>query len=198
MRYAKITRVDQTPDWEKVEVLSIDNQVWSVPVDIIPQAQIAYNDDSIFVRLKAREQNIRNEESGPIGMPCKDSCLEFFFCPEPDSNRYFNIEFNPGCCMFLGIGTGKHDLVRLLPMNDVFSPESSVGDGEWEICYTIPVRFIRSFFPRFRPERGGLMRANFYKCGDLTDQVHYFSWSPMSPEVKGFHDPSKFGMLEFE
>ena len=67
------------------------------------------------MRLRARERDIRAEYTGLTDMPCEDSCLEFFFSPRPGDSRYFNIEFNPNCCMYLGLCDGRDALVRLLP-----------------------------------------------------------------------------------
>ena len=50
----------------------------------------------------------------------------------------------------------------------------------------------------FTLESGKIIRANFYKCGDLTPQEHYLSWNPMTSETPAFHRPCDFGLLTFE
>jgi hypothetical protein len=57
---------------------------------------------------------------------------------------------------------------------------------------------VRRFFPAYAPVSGGTIRANFYKCGDLTPQEHYLSWNPMTCDTPAFHRPCDFGLLTFE
>ena len=65
----------------------------------------------------------------------------------------------------------------------------------WDLYYELPFSLIRLFFPDFAPE--GRLRANFYKCGDLTKQEHYLSWNRVECEKPDFHRPEYFGELIF-
>ena len=47
----------------------------------------------------------------------------------------------------------------------------------WEVFYRIPLSFLRLFWPDFTFT--GNLRANVYKCGDLTRQEHYLAWNPV-------------------
>ena len=40
------------------------------------------------------------------------------------------------------------------------------------------------------------LKANFYKCGDLTAHTHFLSWSPIDAPKPDFHRPDFFGTLE--
>ena len=155
--------------------------------------------DAIWIREGAREASIRAEDTDILGMPCRDSCLEFFFCPMPEGKTYMNIEFNPNCCMYMGIGTNRYDLVRLLPEKEnlLKAAASRTVDG-WEITYRIEVAFLQRFFPEFKAESGAMMRGNFYKCGDYTVQEHYYSWNPVELVDPEFHCSEYFGKLYFE
>lgn len=198
MRNYTILPKSKTGDWKDIPIAYIDTRLWTDEVDILSTAQICYDSNALYLRLTAKEENIRAEEKGPIGMPCLDSCLEFFFSPVISDNRYFNIEFNPEKCLYLGIGTGRHDLVRLLPDTDaIFKPCSIRTEDGWEITYQIPFTFIKLFFKDFIAAPGEKMRANFYKCGDLTVKKHYFSWNPVKLSSPDFHRPEFFGELVF-
>lgn len=198
MRNHVISRKPEVLDWSQLPVLPIDNLCWTPGIDISAQAQICYDADALYVRLAAKEAVIRAEHTGPVGMPCEDSCLEFFFSPIPGDNRYLNIEFNPNGCFYLGIGSCIQDLVRLLPdSGNPFQAEPRRIDGGWEIVYQVPTAFVRRFFPDYAPVSGGTIRANFYKCGDLTPQEHYLSWNPMTCDTPAFHRPCDFGLLTF-
>jgi len=198
MREYTITKCSGTPNWASVPALAIDNFLWCDPVDIRAQAQICYDDRALHVRLQAWESHIRAEEQGPLGSPCEDSCLEFFFRPDPEDTRYFNIEFNPNGCMYLGYGNTRDELVRLLPEVASIVPDIRRFDDGWSVTYQIPYRFIRHFCPSFEAISGGSIRANCYKCGDKTVQPHYMAWNPIVQEEPAFHVPEKFGLMHFE
>lgn len=198
MKEYGIIRAPKLPDdWAEVPRLAIDCLLWSRPVSVTAAAQICYDEQALFVRLSAAEEHIRAEHDSLTGMPCEDSCLEFFFCPIPGDERYFNIEFNPNCCMYLGLGSGVQSLVRLLPERPCFLPQAERTDSGWQITYQVPVAFIRQFFPDFAAISGATIRANCFKCGDLTVQEHYLSWNPVTSETPCFHRPCDFGLMRF-
>ena len=128
---------------------------------------------------------------------CEDSCMEFFFCPDPDEDRYFNFEITPNGFMYLGLCKNRNDFVRLFPEDAkaLFCIQPTYTVNGWELLYRIPVSFIQTYFPKFQLQPGVKIRANCYKCGDLTKQPHYLSWNPCSREQPNFHVPQDFGML---
>ena len=67
-------------------------------------------------------------------------------------------------------------------------------DG-WEIFYEIPASFVQLFIPDFALTPGKVLRANCYKCGDLTVQEHYMSWNPVEVVDPDFHVPAFFGKM---
>lgn len=199
MRTATIIRKPDDFDWSKIPAIPLDYHLESPVADISASAQICYDEDAIYVRLAAKETNIRAEYTGPLDMPCQDSCLEFFFCPMEGDARYFNIEFNPNCCMYLGLGSCLQDLVRLFPAwENVLYPKAARTDDGWEIIYQVPASFVRRFFPEFQLESGKIIRANFYKCGELTVQDHELCWNRLAEGEHDFHRSCDFGVLELE
>ena len=197
MKHYTIARVTGRPNWKDIPVLNIDEQLWRPPVDISACAQLAWDDRRLYVRLRATEATIRAEHTGPLGMPCQDSCLEFFFSPVPGDTRYFNIEYNPNACLYLGYGDGRTS-ARLLPDRDRFEPEVTRTPGGWQVEYCVPFDFVQLFAPGFRPAPGSAMRANCYKCGDLTPAEHYLAWNPCGGDRPNFHRPGDFGLMTFE
>jgi len=198
MREYTIVRKGEELNWENVPSLNIDTLLWTKESDIKAKARLCYDENAIYVHLSAIEKDIRAEHTLPTGMPCEDSCLEFFFSPYMGDERYFNIEFNPNCCMYLGMGTGVHNLVRMLPEAEPFHPSAKRTEDGWEVSYSVPLAFIRQFFPDFKLESGREMRANCFKCGDLTVNPHFFSWNPVTSETPAFHRPCDFGLMRFE
>lgn len=115
-----------------------------------------------------------------------------------DDNRYFNFEFNPQKCMYLGLRTSRNNAFRVLPKSDsIFNVSSLRTSDGWENTYQVPFSFIRMFFKDFVAFPGKKMRANFYKCGEKTIQEHYFSWNPVDSITPDFHRPEFFGELIF-
>ena len=205
MKEAIITPVSGNINWAQVPIIPIDALVKTKVTDVKASAQICYDAEALYLHLSAVESEIRAVEEGPIGSPCSDSCLEFFFCPMEGDMRYFNLEFNPNKCLYLGMGTSLENLTRLIPEEEpnngtefTFRPVINRTDDGWEIFYRIPYAFIRRFFPTFEAAPGKTMRANFYKCADMTSKPHYIAWNPITRLGRGvFHTPADFGLLHF-
>jgi len=198
MKQYMIQKCGMQPDWEKIPSLSMEETYLEPVPQVKAWAQVAWNEEFFFVRLRAQEEEIRAEETGPVGTPCEDSCLEFFFAPVEGDLRYFNIEYNPNACLYLGMGVNVQTLVRLLPedIDELFYPEIKRYEGGWEVSYRVPFSFIRRFFPSFEAKTGNIIRANCYKCAEKTSKEHYMSWSRVEGEPLSFHRPQHFGHME--
>ena len=198
MREYTITRVHGTPDFSTIPSLPIDTPLWSSEVPITAQAQICYDETGLYVKLSAKEPHIRAEEKGPLGIPCEDSCLEFFFRPMENDIRYLNIECNPNGCLYLGFCNTGRRYVRQIFEESPIVPAVQMVDGGWEVSYKVPAAFVQLYFPDFQLKPGKILYANCYKCGDLTVQEHYFSWNPILQENPNFHLPEFFGKMILE
>jgi len=200
MKHYTIARANGQPDWAKIPILTIDHPYLQTPAGIDAFAQICYNEDALLLHLQLRVPEVRAVEIGPLGMPCEDSCLEFFFQPVAGDKRYLNLEFNANGCMFLGIGTGIGDLVRLVPDDprDIFCPDIRKTSDGWEIFYRIDYSFVRRLFPGAAIRPGETIRANCYACSDLTVPHYYLSWSAIEGQPFTFHRSECFGEMTFE
>ena len=199
MRTYTIAR--KADSWDKIESLPIDLSQLDSNAPIKAFAQICYDDEALYIRETAVEEHIRAEVTDPLGQVCEDSCLEFFFSPIWGDTRYFNIEYNPNACVYLGFGDnvdGKVNLYRLIRNNNLFNPVATRTEDGWRIEYSIPFSFIRHFFPEFNPVSGYKMRANCYKCGDKTVQPHYLTWNFVTTENPDYHTPKDFGKMILE
>ncbi len=199
MRTGTIPRKPETLDWKALPAFPMDHLLWSEDPSIDAYGQLCYDEEALYVHLYAKEANIRAEETGPLGEPCEDSCMEFFFCPIPGDPRYLNIEFNSNCCMYLGIATTRYNIIRMIPEDrELFAPKANRTEDGWEITYQVPYSFVRTFFPEFAPEAGKKITANFYKCGDKTVIEHYKSWNLVESSFPDFHLSQYYGELTFE
>ena len=184
-------------DWANVPVLTMEHHLHPTVADVTAQAQLCYDENALYVRLEAKEANIRKEHTDPLAEICEDSCLEFFLCPMEGDDRYFNLEFNANGNVYLGFGASLPTLHRLIPEKQFIFPKVTFTDDGWVIEYAIPHDFVRIFFPGYAPAPGKTIRANCYKCGDLTEKPHWLCWNFVPEERHTFHCPDYFGLMHF-
>lgn len=200
MKEAYVAKVGTEINWDSISVLPIAELIRTEETSVQAFAQICYNDQALHIRLTAIEPEIRKVETGFLGMPCNDSCLEFFFRPDINDLRYFNFEFNPNGCMYLGLGSGPDNLVRLI-LDDSqketgLHPVIQEFHDKWSITFQVPYFFIQQFFPAFQIQNITSIRANFYKCGDKLQHPHYLAWNRVTEgDSDFFHSPNEFGFL---
>lgn len=195
-----ITRVTGTPDWSKIPELKLAHHLWLPSEEISATARLAYDEEAIYVKMQAVEPNIRAEYTEPLSPVCQDSCMEFFFCPAAEDDRYVNIEMNPNCCTHIGVGSCRADSVRIIPKDEqaLLQKTACRTPEGWEITYRIPVFFLRALFPGYALESGNVIRANCYKCGDLSQTPHYLSWNKVEHPTPDFHRSCDFGTMLLE
>ena len=181
-------------DWGQVPVLKIDQVLWLEDAGIRAEGQLCYDEEGLYVHMRATEENIRAEYTEPLSPVFCDSCLEFFFMIEGEEN-YFNFEVNPNGCMT--IQYGKEDRFDIVRENskEYFDITTARTEDGWEVFFKIPAAFIRLFHKDFNFDRDIL--ANMYKCGNDTVQKHFLAWRPIDTERPNFHAPKYFGKMEF-
>ena len=192
-----IRSVPAAPDWNAVPELEADRVLWLPSCGIRAFGRFCHDPENLFVRLRAAEPDIRAEYTSPLSPVHRDSCLEFFFMAE-GTGRYFNFEINPNGCLHIGFGAGREGRSVLSPAGPdrPFGVRTARTPGGWAAEYRIPLSFLRLFQPDFT--FSGNLRANVYKCGDLTAREHYLSWNPVVSAAPDFHRPQDFGLMAFE
>lgn len=200
MKTYTMKKVQGVPNWAEHESLPIDTLLWTDSIDVTAQAQICYDDENFYLRLEATEPHIRmvNKETDLLAEVCEDSCLEFFLQPTHRVD-YFNFEINPNRAIYLGFGPDLPNNIRqIVPdVQDLLDIQTTLTEDGWFVTYKVPFALIRRFFPDFAPAKGTKVRANFYKCGDLTVKPHFLAWNPIDSEFPAFHVPRDFGCLIF-
>ena len=158
MKTAQLIRVCGEVDWRKLPRIEIDAPIKESDSPATAYAQICATEDALLLHLSATEPEVRAEETSLLAETCEDSCLEFFFRPMEEQMRYFNFEWNPNKCLFLGFGSCIDDLLRIVPeeqqKQEIFCPEVLRREDGWEIFFQVPYSFIRGFFPEFQVELG--------------------------------------------
>ena len=164
--------------------------------------RIARSQTHLVIMYNVRGLDLRSvslEDNGPVW---EDSCCEFFVS-HPSDGTYYNFELN---C----VGTLLASKRRSREDADMFSEEqlarisrySSLErkaydeNGEihcWGTAICIPFDLI-GLDAAALPEK---LRANFYKCADMTAHPHYLSWNKIEIPNPDFHRPDFFGELVF-
>lgn len=166
-------------------------------------AKICYNDHGIHVFLKSYEKKIRAVYESINDPVCQDSCMEFFFNPNPKADdRYMNLEMNPIGTFLLGLGKDRHSRSQLQGLSaDMFNIRTSVSKEQrehytedyWTLKYEIPFSFLEKYYGKLDIKPGMKMRRNVYKCGDSTEYPHYACWNFVGSDNPDYHLPEYFG-----
>ena len=164
--------------------------------------RMAWCPEGLVLHYKVQEQCVRATYGEDDGSVWTDSCVECFI-RNTDSDTYYNIECN--CVGTLLIGLRGEDVGRSrLPLEMLAEVKRWASLGRepfgvreeqtaWELALVIPTA-VFSKYP-IQLEKGGKLRANFYKCGDDLPVPHYVSWNPINVEKPSFHRPECFGEL---
>lgn len=194
---AAADRLSKMPPVELNNVMWLDNG-YAPHVE----ARLAYDSRNLYVHFTVKEPHICATHMEQNSDVCQDSCVEFFFQPDPaNDSRYLNFEMNCLGILLVGIGSCRDDLQFITRESDgIFDIHTSVTlenmaqyDGQWTVEYTIPMSFLRQYFPNLTFESGHKMSANFYNCGDDDERSHYLCWNYIDAPRPDFHLPQFFG-----
>ena len=154
---------------------------------------VMYHVRGLDLRATAMEDNGRSWE---------DSCCEFFVA-DPSDGTYYNFELT---CIGSLLSAKKFNrsegearsagvLARVIRHSSLPRQpyEEKGGIFSWMVAMLIPFDLIGMDSGNL-PEK---VRANFYKCGDLTAHPHFLSWNPIDTPKPDFHRPEFFGELVF-
>ncbi len=133
-----------------------------------------------------------------------EDVVEAFFLPDTTKRVYFEYEVSPlnfelaldivnNNGKFKGSKTLQSEGARTIHAVSIIEKQTGVGRLSWTAEFFIPFTLLQST-GSIPPKKGTLWRANFYRI-DYDRKPVYSSWSLTR---KGFHDPEKFGTIEFE
>lgn len=168
--------------------------------------RIAHSNNQIWLKFYVTEDHILAERTETNSATHRDSCVEFFIDPEQNGN-YYNFEFNCIGTTHLAYGPDRKErtFIDAEKIEREIQVVSSLGAApfaekngrqSWEMTVVIPASlFTHNPVIEFENLKA---KANFYKCGDDTEEPHYLSWNPVGTERPDFHQPAFFGNLIFE
>lgn len=191
--------------WEDVENHKIDKFVWDT-FGYKPETnfKIVLTEKGIKIRFIATEEEIKIDNVDINSSVYKDSCVEFFFNPNPEgSANYINLEINARGTVLGQIGPNgaqrefltEEDIKSLNVKADVNAKNIKDFNNfkPWKVEYIVPFELIKKYYPKFKVENFKVLKCNFYKCGDKTKTPHYGSYFEINYHKPSFHRPEFFG-----
>ena len=186
-----MTVVDER--WARVEAAELDF-VWkdAFPSPYVTTAKAVHCECGITVLLESNEWPLRVTHYVYGSEVCEDSCMEFFFIPNTTDHRYLNFEVNPAGNTHVRIGESRHGRVPFDAFDMGARVETNITPYKgWRVKIFVPYTMLDELYGK----HDSTMRANFYKCGDLTERKHYSTWNPIEVDAPDYHRPEWFGEL---
>ena len=206
----KISNDSPNNYWDDVQAVKIENYPWDeTGYRPATEVKLCYTDNEIRVKFTSCEKEVRVETSEFNGPVWFDSCVEFFFLPQPETDdRYLNFEINAKGVLLLQLDNRppeRHYIRYVDPSYFNIKAEVTAENYKeynnfkpWTIEYKIPFEFIKDFFKDFEVKSGTKIRGNFSKCGDETSIPHFGTWADIKTESPAFHVPQYFNDIIFE
>jgi hypothetical protein len=174
---------------------------------------IQHHRRAIGLRYEVSDRHVICRHTENQQSVCEDSCVEFFVQARPGAG-YFNFEFNCGgtihCHYIEDWRRTPTGFVRHRPLSNTDLAHVSVRSSlprtvwpespepvAWKLEVLIRLEAIEPYVGEIGSLSGQTFAANFYKCADRSSHPHWGSWSAIG-EALNFHQPSTFGLLQFE
>ena len=187
--------------------LNIDKVNWPEQFPYCPETTVEITNDHAFLFLKyaVKGEQLRAATVDDQGPVWEDSCVEFF-CQVPGERHYMNFETNCVGAMVASRRLGRDEDVQPLPPEQMALierkctfPRQVIAEKDgvfaWTVELKIPLFLIFGNKELVFPQK---LRANFYKCADMTKRPHFVSWQPIALPKPNFHCPDFFGEITLE
>jgi hypothetical protein len=194
--------------WKKAAVLTpFAKNDGSGPERERTELRIWYNAKALYLGWTCYDSDIQATFTARDSHFWEEEVVEFFVTPN-EVGRYFELEWNPLGGMFDAIITNQLSAqgvstnfngdwsftakgMRCAPKVHGTLNNSKDQDQSWQVEVMIPFADLGVV-----PKRGDVWRGNFYRFNRGEGHpVEELSWSPNV--WPGFHQPSRFGYLEF-
>ena len=200
----------------------LKEQVWSKAARIKPllnndgsgpgreqtEVRLWYDDTALYVGWTCMDSDIQATFTNRDSHFWDEEVVEFFVTPN-ELKRYFELQWNPLGGVYdsivqnqmneRGVSTNYTSEVNFtaMGMTNAVKVKGTVGNSSdqdefWQVEVMIPFAALGQSTPKPKD----VWRGNFYRYDREKDRpVEYLSWSPTM--VPDFHQPSRFGYLEF-
>jgi hypothetical protein len=197
------------PAWSKAAVL----QPFSLSDDGQPEREhtsvrVWYDDNALYLGWTCQDVDIQATFTNRDSKFWEEEVAEFFLSPK-ELSHYFELQWNPLGGVFDATITNQLDQNGVSTnfdgdwsftakgMKSAVKVKGTVGnsadkDEMWQVEVIIPFNDLG----QAAPKPGDIWRGNFYRYNRTKGlPAELLSWSPT--RLPGFHQPSRFGYLEF-
>jgi hypothetical protein len=172
------------------------------------EVRLWYDDQNLYLGWRCLDNDIQATFTNRDSKFWEEEVVEFFITPK-ELTRYFELQWNPLGGVFDAIITNDLDEKGVSKefrgdwsftakgMQSAVKVHGKVNqpggkDQWWQAEVMIPFADLGVAHPK----PGDVWRGNFYRFNRTTNlPVEQLSWSPT--RLPGFHQPSRFGYLEF-
>lgn len=172
------------------------------------EVRLWYDDRALHLGWICRDTDIEATFTARDSKFWEEEVVEFFVTPK-ELTRYYELQWNPLGGVFDAIITNQldeHGVSKKFDGDWSFTAKSmksavevkgtvakpSDKDEFWQVEVSIPF----SDLGQATPKPGDVWRGNFYRFNRGNNMpAEQLSWSPT--RLPGFHEPSRFGFLEF-
>ncbi|MGH7958794.1 MAG: carbohydrate-binding family 9-like protein [Opitutaceae bacterium] len=197
------------PVWKKAAVLApFQHNDGSGREREATTVRIWYDDTALYLAWTCRDSDVQATFTARDSRFWEEEVAEFFVTSK-DLTRYFELQWNPLGGVFDAIITNELDehgiskkfggdwsytakqMKSAVQLKGTAANSSDI-DESWQVEVVIPF----SDLGQSAPKPGEVWRANFYRFNRGKNQTpEQLSWSPT--RLRGFHQPGRFGFLEF-
>jgi hypothetical protein len=172
------------------------------------EVRIWHDDQALYLGWKCRDVDIQATLTNRDSQFWDEEVVEFFVTPK-ELNRYFELQWNPLNGVFDAIIANDLDEKGVSKefrgdwgytargMTSAVKVKGTVNDStDKDEFWQVEIRLPFADLGRPAPKTKEVWRANFYRFNRTKGQpVELLSWSPTL--WPGFHQPARFGYLEF-
>lgn len=172
------------------------------PTDV----KMLWDDQNLYVAFYCHDRHISAKVTQRHGPVSKDDCVEIFLSPNPQKvANYYTFEINAIGTMlnrnkadwWKGPATWEPEGVVYRTSLQSSSPkEESDADHDWTVELAIPFHNFARDAAHTPPRPDDIWRLNLNRTGGLTNAQNS-TWSPLPPQMRSFHTPTAFGMVQF-
>ncbi len=186
--------------------LDINQVNWSndFPKLLPVTVHIAHDNQKLYLYYQVQGEELRTVNTKDFMSVWEDSCVEFFM-QRKGEKVYRNFEFNAHGVLLASQRESRESAEELseelMSSIDRFTTiqhvyKEGVQLSNWTLYAEIPKEALG--FTANENLSTLAISANFYKCGDETNEPHFISWNPIDTPKPDFHVPQFFGDFIFE
>ncbi len=194
--------------WTNAALLPLSQNDGSGPEREPTKLRLWYDDTALYLGWTCTDSDIQATFTNRDSNFWDEEVVEFFVTPK-ELNRYFELQWNPLGGVYDSIVDNEMDergishnykgdvSFTAKGMKSAVKVKGTVGNSSdkdefWQVEVMIPFTVLGQLTPK--PKE--VWRGNFYRFNRQKDRpVELLSWSPTM--VPDFHQPSRFGYLEF-